>query len=196
MKIPGQQPPLPFDPPLESPTPLGPVFHVGLEEYSTEYVSGEKRYFEWQLSSDDENLSKLAGWAAMPFDLVPGENAQYGRLEMPTSLRSASSALGGVEAFEGEKKDIIDFIVTYTHSVYDSFRAADTSLQLDTIGVSRGNEEILVVPPHRLETNRETIVDWYLNMQADIETVLENEPNRDELLNTFHAGLSFLERAL
>ena len=192
MKSPGHSRTAPHPGTPENPRPLGPVFRVGIASQTMEYVRNDRRYFEWQVSEQDQALSGLAHWASLPTSVRKESFGEVGRIELPSSLRSASSALGGIEAFEGEKDAIVGFMVGYGKAVYEHFRAVDTNLLLDTVGVSRGNAEILMVPPHNLETNPDTIADWYSHLQFDIETVLEGDPQKDALINSFREGMSFL----
>jgi hypothetical protein len=169
---------------------LGPVFNVGLAEYSQGYVANGIRYFEYQTSPDDERLSALAGWGNFPQETV---HEGIARLVLPSSMRSASSALGGVEAWQGEKIEIVDFVVTYAQQVHKQLDGrVDSNLLLDTIGVDKGNKTTVVVPPHKLSTSLIEVYDWLAAFQDDLTTVLGNDPAREELLGRFNHGMSFL----
>lgn len=171
---------------------LGPVFNVGMADVSRGYVRNGVRYFEYQTSPDDERLSVLAGWNDFEREEV-GEGVA--RLVLPSSMRSASSALGGIEAWPGEKQEIVDFVVSYAHGVHKELNGkSDVSLLLDTIGVNKGNRTTIVVPPHRLSADVQEVREWLSALQDDLATVLGNDPARNELLGRFNSGMQFLEQ--
>lgn len=161
-------------------------FRVGAPDRSYDYVMGGARFYEWQATDTDAYLSRIAGWGKLIL-------VREGQLELPISVRSASSVLSGTEAFPGEKDEVVRFMVDYTGMVRKTLQATDVSLALDTVAVMRGSKDKLVVPPHTLETDAEAVAAWYSALDEDLAKVLEQEPRREELLAAFHNGMQSLE---
>jgi hypothetical protein len=178
----------------------GPVFRVGAPGYSGELSAEGRRLFYWAPSAEDHLFSEAAGWSNL---VVPQTEWQTlndqsqlvvpaAWLELPSTTASASSVLAGTEAWLGQKKEVVDFVVGYAQRVYAEHNVVDTSVNLDTVGVTRGNEQIFVVPPHYAEHDQSTAGVWLSVVYHDLEAVLRTEPNREELLNDFQNGMSFL----
>jgi len=175
-------------PEYRRPQGMEPVFRVGLPGLTREQVEGEHRYFYWQIMPGDDVVSSLAGWNVLPFETQA--EGRIGRLELPFDLRSASSALGGMEAWQGEKDEILATMSRYARDLYGAHGLVDTNLQLDTYGVTRGNEQILMVPPHNLASPDSEIAQrWYDGLLTDVDAVLEADPRKDELVAQFRADL-------
>jgi hypothetical protein len=169
----------------------GPVFRIGRPDLAQETIIDGKRRFFWHVNSQDTQLAELAGWHRLD---ATDEGEGIGSIEIPDDARSASSALGGMEARMGEKDQILDFVSGYANTLYERFGAVDGSLSLDTVGVTRGNEKIFVVPPHNLLQVEDPAAysGWYDSMRADLEDILISDPRRDELVSKFRQGMPFM----
>ena len=175
-------------PPPRRPEDVGPVFRVGLPDLAREQVEGRHRFFYWQILPSDHVARDLAGWNELPYE--EQADGRIGRLELPFDLRSASSALGGMEAWQGEKDEILATMSRYARELHSAHGLVDTNLQLDTMGVTRGNEHILMVPPHNLASPESEIAQrWYADLIADVDAVLQADPRREEMVNQFRADL-------
>jgi hypothetical protein len=167
---------------------MEPGFRVGIPDLAREQMEGNRRYFYWQILPGDHVVSDLAGWKNLPYE--EHADGRVGRLELPLGLRSASSALGGMEAWQGEKDEILAAMSSYARDLHERHGYVDTHLQLDTFGVTRGNEQLLMVPPHNLASPESEIAQrWHEGLVADVEAVLEADPRKEELVSRFRAGL-------
>ncbi|MEK7153553.1 MAG: hypothetical protein AAB834_06390 [Patescibacteria group bacterium] len=150
-------------------------------------MEGGRRYFHWPLDPSDLAMAEMAGWNVFPFSNRDG----IGRLELPTEIRSASSALAGAEAWLGEKDQILSAMSGYARKIYERFGYVDTNLQLDSVAVTRGNDIMCMVPPHNLRPEGEATA-WLDRLQQDVRDVLGGDPRRDELLHGFQTAMEFL----
>jgi hypothetical protein len=166
----------------------GPVFRIGQTDVSQEVmIDGERRFF-WHVGERDNEFSKLAKWDVLdPAD----EGDGIASITIPEGTRSASSALGGVEAWSGEKDQILDFISGYARSVLREVHVVDGGLSLDTVGITRGNERMFVVPPHSVIEEALEAATWYEGLRSDIEDVLTADPRKDELVAKFRENMTF-----
>jgi hypothetical protein len=166
---------------------VGQVFELGLPGVTEQYTENGLRYFQWQTTGLDQYLCGMAGWGKLLNEQI---NDNLARLVLPGDLRSASNALPGVEAFDGEKRAIIDFISNYEAAVYEYYGAYDVNLNLDTIGVGRGNDRILMLPPHRHSADTTENAHWQEALRADLEVILEAEPQAAELIDSFQLRMA------
>lgn len=170
----------------------GPVFRIGLPHVTTEYIEEGKRLFLWSVNPGDQEVASLAGWGTFPWAV----NGMVGSLEIPYDTRSASSALGGTEAWVGEKDQILNAMALYANNVYQEHRVIDTNLQLDSMGVTRGNDVLFMAPPHNLTVLEAPIArSWYDALVTDIDEVLSADPRREELVGNFKAAMAFIGEA-
>lgn len=173
-------------------TTPGPVFRVGLPQFTEEVVRDGRRYLYWYLGADDERVAPFAGWQERSYE----HHDNVGRIEMPLDARSASSALAGAEAWMGEKDQILSAMSGYARHIFDRFGAVDTNLQLDSVAVTRGNEAIFMVPPHNLvQVSEAEAREWLETLHEDIEVVLSSDPRNSELLSGFDQSTDFLREA-
>jgi hypothetical protein len=162
------------------------MFELGWEMQTNQYMEHDVRYFEWHAAPEDEYLKDLAGWGKL---IVQDVDSNWKRLVLPGDVRSASHALPGVEAFDGEKRTIVEFMARYTKAVRDTYGAYDLHLTFDTVGVGRGNDSILMLPPHKLSTDPAEIDTWFRSLEADLENLVENDPQRPELVEALRLGV-------
>jgi hypothetical protein len=158
---------------------------------SHEFVEAGKRYFQWAVGPSDNAMSGLAGWDKFPRKAA--EEGDIATIELPMDTRSASSALAGAEAWQGEKDEILKAMSGSSRALHERFGVVDTNLQLDSVAVTRGNEVIFMVPPHNIvETGDELARGWLEQLHDDIGDVLGADPRRDELLHNFQTEMGFL----
>ncbi|HSD55835.1 MAG TPA: hypothetical protein VLA92_01645 [Candidatus Saccharimonadales bacterium] len=168
----------------------GPVFRIGSPDLGHEVViDGERRFF-WHVGPHDTRLAEVAGWSDLD---ATDEDDGIGSIKIPEDARSASSALGGMEARMGEKDQILGFVTKYANDVYKQFGAVDGSLSLDTVGVTRGNKKMFAVPPHNLMSvdNPAEYSGWYNALCTDLEDILMADPRKDELVARFRQDMPF-----
>jgi hypothetical protein len=164
-------------------------YSIGQLDRTLDIVIGENdRRIYWEASEDDNLVRPYSGWD----ELVKVDETGNEYLDVPTNARRASTILGGMEAWMGEKDEILSVITRYISRVAIDLKAVDVSLSLDTIGVERGNYHMFAAPPHQLETDARVIQDWAENLYNDAEQVLALDPRKEELLGSVRATLSTL----
>jgi len=182
-------PPAPNLPPSpqEGRRPLGEMFALGWTGITEQYMEGDVRFLEWYVSPEDEQLKEIAGWGKL---IVEDIDANHRRLVLPAvDVRSASHVLPGTEAFDGEKRTIVDFMANYMKTVFDTYGAYDLHLTFDTVGVGRGNDSIMMLPPHRLSANQAEIETWYGALEADLQDLVAADPHAPELVEALRLGV-------
>ena len=152
---------------------------------SSDVVLDGNRYFGWIPTLEDERFAPFAGWDEFPRT----DNPEFSQLEIPSDTRSAASVLAGTEAWPGEKDQVIEYLVGYVQNVHNHLGVVDTGLQLDGIGITRGNEQMFVLPPHDGRTDTESAGKWLQAIRADLHSVLLADPRREELLEQFDTGM-------
>ncbi len=141
------------------------------------------RHFYWEPSVTDEHLKHMAGWGKY----VDTSKATVTQdcLTLPKTTRTAGAVLSGMQAWPTEKMEVVTFLADYVRRVYDKFGGVDQGLSLDTLGVSRGNEEIFALPPHNLVTDPTEVQQWAERLDHDLVQVLGEEGQRDQLMEKF-----------
>ncbi len=169
----------------------GSVFHVGNPAESLDVYRGPmgeddgyERVFVWQNSEMDQAMAEIAGWGT----LYTGEEEGYGYLSIPKGTRPARSVLGGMQAWSGEKIELLSFIRQYVKSTKETFEGVDVSLSLDTVARTKNND-FFVVPPHDLAKEPEEMHDWLRGLIEDLEAVLANDERREILVAEFNKAL-------
>lgn len=170
------------------------LFGSGNPQTSFEIITPDKnRLFYWEKSIYDDKLASIAGWK----DLVHAStDVNTNCLEIPLNARRSSSVLGGVEAWAGEKSEVISFIGKYIVAVADTFKAVDTSLSLDTVSVARGNSLFFVTPPHYLTDASPAVDVWLQELHTDVAQVLERDPKQAELVHQLDEALVIMQERI
>lgn len=171
-----------------------PVFGVGNRELTQEVYQDGKRILKWVRhngnGSDETKLAPLAGWAELPHGT---DEEGLGYLEIPAGARTASSVLSGLEAWEGEKAHVLNFISDYQQRVHRFLSVYDTGVILDSVAVSP-EQYMFVAPPHHVTNIREEAAEWFTAIMSDLDSVLSNEPNRQQLLELFQQNIEKITR--
>lgn len=163
------------------------VFRMGDPHFTYEEVEDGKRVFYWEATEQDQRFAEIAGWAKLVESAADGEQ----RLILPDGVRSAASALSGLEAWKGEKEGILSRIIDYQHDVLELVGEHDVGVALDSVGITQ-EHEMLVLPPHRTTTDESEYADWIDKSVIDLEHVLAGDPSRTYLVDYFCTGLSAL----
>lgn len=169
--------------------PVARHFKVGSVATRNEVSADGRRRFFFPHGQADPDLATLAGWS----ELVDAafSTPDHGCLILPTTTRPAGSVMSGMQAWPTEKEEVVAFMASYVRAVHDAHGGVDTSMTLDTIGVSRGNEDKFVLPPHTLETDPEAMRTWVERLDHDLTQVLAQEEARDHLMGMFIDATSF-----
>lgn len=163
--------------------PTGNVFSIGDRGVSYDVRErGERRLFLWMYNDEDFNLAKVAGWAEM----LEGIEDGVAYLNIPEGTRSARSILGGLEAWPGEKRHIIDFMADYKKKVQSEFELYDATLSLKTIARTKDGR-FFVTPPHDLILDTVRVEDHKTVLAQELDQVLLRDENHDELVAYFDA---------
>jgi hypothetical protein len=138
------------------------------------------RFYIWQATEDDAALAETAGWAKYS----KGESEGYSYLAVPTGTRGARSILAGMQAWAGEKDEIIDFIGDYVQAVNEDGETFDTSISLDTVARTKDGE-FFILPPHKKVHDEELAAGWAQALKTDIEAVLISDEQQSEVVEKF-----------
>lgn len=179
---------------LSEPTPelynareIAPHFRVGAAATHNLVTMDGKRHFMWNRGEDDMRFAELAGWQK----LIDLDNTSDSRasLIIPTTVRPAGSVFGGMQAWPNEKEQVVNFMSSYIQRVHNELGGVDTGLSLNTVGVSRGNEEMLVLPPHNLQTDVNIIGAWAEALRTDMAQVLARDEQRSYLMEILNEAI-------
>lgn len=166
---------------------VGSVFRIGDKNKTRDVIAVDPtksdhiyRFLIWEPGDNDEELARIAGWE----DFIAGKIEGKWFVEVPNGTRPARGILGGVQAWDGEKAEVIQFIVDYTKMVYEQFGAVDTSVSLDT--TARSNDgRFFITPPHNLVRDENEINIWSEGVRSDICEVTITDENRQALAVSF-----------
>lgn len=173
--------PNPHNPEAGFSTASGSAFRVGNPELTQEYFKDGRKILQWVAGDLDESLADLAGWKNLPHALPRDE---MGCLEIPAGTRSASSVLSGMEAWEGEKAEVLSFVAEYEKHVSEKFGGVDVGVNLDTVAVTK-DRKFFIVPPHIVSREESDKSVWFMNWVKDLEQVLATEPSRRDLIDDY-----------
>lgn len=166
---------------------VGSVFHIGDPtvsmdiQFKKDLEQGPQRFYAWEMTPADEQLADMARWQ----EYVAGTYGGFTYLDVPNGTRAARSILGGVEAWQGEKADIIQFIEDYEGDIYNRFNAVDASVSLDTVARTKDRKGFFITPPHHLVGDREEAKAWLERLQQELDEVLLTDENRKHLVEQF-----------
>jgi hypothetical protein len=166
-----------------------PMFRVGDPQEVDEYFEGTNHVVAWHMSEVDRRVAPIAGWDRFPLSLDPRDS--LAELHLPSDTRNASGVLGGVEAWPGEKRQLIEHLCSYVAKTKKEFGQIDLNVSADHIGVVQGaaGNRVFFAPPHRLSASQKDIDKWIDLTQKDLTEVLDGEPNLNELIAVFNERL-------
>lgn len=159
-------------PGLEGFNKVGSVFRIGKADRTLDLIQDNVRVLLWQPTREDSRLALAAGWEGrIKHSLV---HAPYQAIGIPMGSRSAESILGGVEAWDDEKLEFINFIGGYSRAVREMTGKTDVSVSLETVART-AEGEFFITPPHMLTDNAHKITEWQRKLALDIDTVMMAE---------------------
>jgi hypothetical protein len=181
--MPANKPPFPPNSGKQFPfsREAGEILRIGNPDLTQEKIEHGERVFHWLPDAHDMELADVAGWGEFVRDFQPGEDAS---LVLPDGIRPAASALSGMEAWRGEKADILQGITNYQRAIYERLSAYDTAVSLDSTGVTQ-DHTVLVTPPHMISSDRSEYERWVHVITDDLDDILTSDPNRSELVAGF-----------
>jgi hypothetical protein len=166
------------------------AFRVGRDIVTEEIYKGGMRLFKWLPMETGQDASKslasLAGWDQFPHGT--GEDG-IDFIELPAGTRNATSVLSGMEAWEGEKAEILEFVANYEREVLKEFNKFDLSVGFDTVGVTK-ERKMFIAPPNDLSDDPETMTEWVRGSVLDLNNILLADPNRMKLITLYLRGLN------
>lgn len=157
------------------------LFRIGNRELTEEVIAGGTRFLRW-MPNGHEALGALAGWGRL--QRGHSDSAGFDFIIVPEGTRSSSTVLGGLEAWDGEKAETLDFISKYVRATIGRYGSVDTSVTLDTVAVTK-DRYTFATPPHTPETGTSARLNWLTKITNDLELVLVTDPNRDILIDSF-----------
>lgn len=163
------------------------LFRVGSSNDSIDYYKGNERIYAWERNGDVD-FAEIAGWA----DMIDHLDETTGFIKVPKGTRNSTSVLSGMEAWVGEKEDVIRYIANYQAKVVEKFGRIDTSVGLDSVGVTK-ERHMFVVPPHHTALSKVEEVNWLDDIHTDLNQVLRTEPSRQQLVDKFISKLQEIQ---
>lgn len=161
-------------------TTVSPLFRIGNPTESIETKEAGVRKLLWN-ANGDEWLKDIAGWGDLPHGL---SEDGFMLIDVPEGTRNAGGILSGVEAWRGEKAEIIDFLLQYVDAVYAATDGmVDVGLGLDTVAVTKTEGEKFVAPPHHLLGDPDGVSAWRTRILNDAYSVLAGDQNREQLVH-------------
>lgn len=122
-----------------------PIFTLGKAATKHEYLQGDRRLVKWSLTGVEEKISGIAGWDKFPLEII--ESKGTGIISIPEATRNGKSILSGVEAWEGEKRTVVDAVADYIDRVEAEIGGYDANLGWDSVGITP-ERNIFFTPPN------------------------------------------------
>lgn len=162
------------------------VFAIGNPHYSHEMSEDGLRTFRWTLGEDDESLAEIAGWES-----YRAEEAEvgFGRLLVPIGSRSASTVLAGLEAWAGEKLNVVRYVAKYQNTIKKLGGVVDIGVAFDSVAVTK-DHNCFITPPHILSGSQTDADMWTQDAILDLQAILADEPNVGFLVQEFLLAIS------
>jgi hypothetical protein len=164
------------------------MFRVG-SEATNEYLDHDSHILSWETTDTDKLVAPIAGWNKFP---IRFEDAR-GYLEVPSNTRNGSSILGGVEAWAGEKQDLVKYLCNYVDIVYKKFGNIDKHAGFDYLGVFVGEtagDQFFIAPPHVFTDKQSDIREWVASTIDDLEVILASDPHQESLVELYKTKIS------
>lgn len=165
-----------------------PMYRLGSGEGDSEdIVVGNKRIFSWNLYGNESKLSTIAGWNRLNHIL---ESKGRGYLFLPEGTRNASSVLSGLEAYEGEKAEIVDAGIKYLKEAKKLYGGDDIQFSWKALAITP-EQEIFVAPPHSptINSNDLLVQNWRQSLEDELALLLEGDVANQQLIFNFHEAL-------
>ena len=160
---------------------------LGAEQTSIDFHKESERLYRWKRNGDIQ-FSKIADWE----NFLASIDDEFGYLKIPKGTRSATSVLSGLEAWSGEKREIIDYVVHYQQTVAEAFGGIDTTVEFDKVAVTK-DRKMFVVPPHHVADALGDQETWLLMASDDLNGILRTEPARIELIDVLRRGIEAIK---
>lgn len=168
----------------ESTIYVSPQFRVGNPELTREFIHDSKRLLIWERNPDDDQFAAIAGWQELPHAI--GESVCA--LEIPTGTRSGASVLSGMEAWRGEKENVLDSVVAYAADSLHGLSMIDGNLSLYTTAVTK-NQHIFFTPPHSPVDTRADINQVFDRLEQEASEILNGYDDSKRLIGKFTGKL-------
>lgn len=163
-----------------------PIFLVGASDHNRELIVDNSRILVWQLTGQEERLAAIAGWADMKHQIT----GKDGYLAVPKATRNARSLLSGTEAYNGEKRAIVDSAATYLKKAREEFGAEDTGFSWASVGVTP-DHSVFIAPPNMGPDTEyaDDVVRWRFDTVEELRILLQNDQANQDLVKNFREGL-------
>lgn len=159
---------------------VSPQFRVGNPELTREVIDDSKRLLLWVRNPDDDQFAAIAGWQELPH--IIGEDVCT--LEVPTGTRSGVSVLSGMEAWRGEKENVLDRVVAYAADSLRELSMIDGNLSLYTTAVTK-KQHIFFTPPHSPADTEADINQVFNRLTQEAAEILDGYDANNRLIGEF-----------
>lgn len=163
-----------------------PIFRLG-KAATKEIIVDDVRALSWDLMGNEEVASKIANWEQFAVDI--DKEKGVGTLFIPKSTRNAKSVLSGKEAWEGEKRTIVNAVANYINVVEEGQGGYDVNLGWNSVGVTP-EQKIFIAPPNPImkieEAEKQTLKQ---EMVVVLGRLLENDEANLVLADEFSRAI-------
>lgn len=165
-----------------------PVYRLGDGQRNSEIIVGGHRVLTWGLTGEEKRVAHIAGWDTLAFQVR--EEDKKGYIFVPAGTRNARSVLSGMEAYEGEKTDIVSAAVDYLRDVKSAFGHEDTGFSWTSVGITP-RHNIFIAPPFLPVSSvyGDDIMRWKFDIAEELRILLQNDSANAQLIENFRAEL-------
>lgn len=165
-----------------------PIFLLGESALSQEVVIGEHRIRTWPLFGNEVEMSSIAGWGLLPFEVDKESNA--GALYIPEGTRNAESVLAGTEAWKNEKRELVDFVLKYFSDISKVYTADshDVNLTWSSVGVTPSHD-FFIAPPNEILMNDSSSKTTSDRLTERLALLLSGDKKNKHLASKFSAQI-------
>ncbi len=164
---------------------VNPQFRVGDRDLTREFFDDGNRFLIWERSPEGDALSDLAGWKHY--------NHSFGErvcsLQLPLGTRNGASVLSGMEAWRGEKQDVLEHVVDYVKKSFTKLAAIDGNVSLYTTAITKEGDTFFT-PPHRPVRDKSDILDVCSRLEQEVDEILSGSEGAGGMLQDFSKKLN------
>jgi hypothetical protein len=165
-----------------------PIFRLGQAITRQETIIDDMRVLSWELVGNEEEQSRIAGWSTFQIDYDRESNT--GNMYIPEGTRNAKSVLAGKEAWDGEKRTVVEAVAKYISNVKQQKNAFDVGLAWNTVGITP-NRNIFVAPPNYfIELDPGELEKRYQELTTALDLLLQNDEKNRELPQNFKSNIT------
>jgi hypothetical protein len=171
-----------------APSVVPPMYKLRDDDRTIEVLLGEHRILTWEVNGSEGKVANISGWEELPHQLYK----DTGNLVLPVGTRNAKSVLSGMEAWEGQKAEVIDRGIDYLRDIKQQLGQVDFSFHWAAIGVTP-DYHIFIAPPNLEATElSKRPEEWRRNLVKELGLLLQNDKKNKHLAESFQTVIDGL----